>query len=86
MPWHVESDDAVPPRDPVVIHQCAVLARVGAGGVKAQQRRSLTGLLDIKTMPSTGQIERHVAADHGFKWRCHGSRPRLASLASASLK
>ena len=86
MPRHVKSYDAVPARDPVIIHQCAVLARIGAGGVKTQQRRSLTGLLDVETVSSTGQIERHVAADHGLESCRHAFVPVGRSLASASLK
>ena len=50
MPGHVESDDAEIVGDALVVHQAAVLARVGAGGVQAEQGGALPRLLDIEAV------------------------------------
>ena len=73
-------------RDALIVHQRAVLAPVGAGGVEAQQRRALACLLDIDAMLAPEQIEMHVTADDRLELRGHATALAGRSLANASLK
>jgi hypothetical protein len=94
MPGHVEGDHAVARGDAGIVHQRPVLPPVGAGGVEAEQRRALAGLLDIDPVRPPEQIKMHVAAGDRLESGPHGNAlARLAddvccgrSLASASLK
>ena len=85
MPGHIESDDAMQSCDALVIHQRAILAAVGACGVKAEQRRALAGFFDIDAMLAAEQIEMQIAADGGFETGGHAAAP-ARSFTSASLK
>lgn len=77
----------MPARDPLFVHQRAILSPVGAGGMQAQQRHALAGLLDIDTMLPPEQVEMHVAAGDRLEARGHVLQaPAGRSLASASLK
>src|ERR1700693_5039731 len=93
VPGHVEGDDAVPRRNPRIVHQRSVLPPVRARGVQTQQRYALAGLLKINAMLAPEQVEMHVAADDRLECRAHVALPKGAacapegrSLASASLK
>ena len=57
VPGHVEGDDAEVRRDARIVHQAAILPRVGAGGVQAEKRNALAGLLDIEPVRLAEQIE-----------------------------
>jgi hypothetical protein len=85
VPWHVEGDDAVARGDTRVVHQCAILAAIGARGVQAQQRRAAARFLDIDAMLAAEQVEMQIATDGGFKMRAHAAAP-ARSFTSASLK
>ena len=57
--------------DPIVVHQGAILPAVAAGGVQAQQRRALPGLLEIDAVLAAGKLQMHVAADDRLELRFH---------------
>ena len=85
MPGHVEGDDAVFRRHPRIVHEAAILAAVGAGGMQAEQRRALAGFLDIDPVRLAEELEMHVAAGDRLELRAHAATP-ARSFASASLK
>ena len=84
VPGHVEGDDAEIVGDALVVHQPAILAAVGAGGVQAEQRNALAGLLDIKPVRLAEQIEMQIAAGNRFEARAHRG-PLSASLRGAAI-
>ena len=72
VPGQVEGDDAEMLGDVRVGHHVPVLAAVGAGGVKAEQRDTLPRLLDIDPAGTPSYLDGRVAADDRFILDCHG--------------
>ena len=71
VPRHVEHDDAVVVGDALVVEQAAILPAVGAGGVQAEQRNALAGLLDVEPVRAAEQIEVQIAAGDRLEARAH---------------
>ena len=86
MPGHVEGDDAEVRRDARIVHQPAILPRVGAGGVQADQRNALAGLLDIEPVRLAEQVEMQIAAGDRLEARAHRAASFGAAAAITSLK
>ena len=85
MPGHVEGDDAKILGDARVVHQPAILPRIGAGGVQAEQGNALARLLDIEPVRLVEQVEMQVAAGNRLEARFHRTVP-LRGAAITSLK
>ncbi len=85
MPGHVEGDDAEVFGNAFVVHQPAILPRVGAGGVQAEQGDALARLLDIKPVRRAQQIELQITPDDRFVTRAHDTRS-FRGAAITSLK
>ena len=85
VPGHVEGDDAVVRGDARIVHQAAILPRVGAGGVQAEQGDALARLLDIEPLRLSEQLAVQITTDDGFVTRAHRAAS-LRGLAMTSLK
>ena len=79
VPRHVEHDDAIVVGDALVVEQAAILPAVRAGGVQAEQRNALAGLLDVEPVRAAEQREIEIAADDGLEMP--GSRGLLPQWA-----
>ena len=73
VPRHVEGQHPEALRDLGVGQQMAVLPVVGAGGVQADQRDPLAGLLEVEAVRDAVDLHPQVAADHRLERGRHGS-------------
>jgi len=76
------------PGDRRIGHQVMELASVGAGGVEADERNALPGLLEIDPVRLAREVETQIASDDGIDGGGHiavSPLPRRGA-ASTSLK
>ena len=77
MPGEIERDHAEILRHALIVHQAAELPAVGAGGVQAQERDPLPGLLDVEPVRAAEQVEAEIASDD--RLNCAGITPPISS-------
>ena len=75
VPGQVEGDDAIVVGDGAVAHQVAILPRVGARGVKADQRKAAARFFHIDAAGVARDVHREVATDDRLELRHRAALP-----------
>ena len=67
VPGHVKGDDAIVPRDGLVVEDVAELTAVGAGRMQTDERNAAAGLFDVEAMRTARKVEVQITADDGLE-------------------